>query len=86
MSIRSSTVVLNRLLGTMNAPITYVTRLGEILDKEGRSQTWLARQIGVSRSTISQYVNGLHVPDDKRGPIAEALEREIGDVFGEVQG
>lgn len=65
---------------------TYHTRLDQILREEGRSQAWLARQVGVTRSRINEYCRGLHVPDGKRAPIAEALGREIDDVFGEVQG
>jgi transcriptional regulator with XRE-family HTH domain len=62
---------------------TYITRLAEILDKEGRSQAWLARQIGTTRSRVNEYCRGLHVPDDKREAIAEALERNVTDVFPE---
>lgn len=60
-----------------------VTRLGEILVNEGRTAAWLARQIGISRSTIYQHVKGLHVPDDRRKLIAEALGRSVADVFPE---
>jgi len=61
------------------------TRLAEILELEGRKQTWLADQLGVRRATISAYVNGLHVPQDRREAIAEALGRTVRDVFGPVQ-
>ncbi len=60
---------------------TFKTRLAEILHKEGRRQSWLARTIDIDPSLLSRYVNGLHVPDDKRTLIAQALEREISDVF-----
>lgn len=60
-----------------------VTRLGQILEEEGRYQTWLAEKVGISRATLNRYVKGLHVPDDKRALIAEALGREISDVFPE---
>lgn len=60
---------------------THITRLAEILDKEGRSQAWLGRQIGTTRSRVNEYCRGLHVPDDKRDLIAEALGRKISDVF-----
>lgn len=58
-----------------------LTRLGEILEMEGRRQAWLAKKVGTDRSTIHRFVKGLHVPDDMRAPIAEALGREIDDVF-----
>lgn len=57
------------------------TRLGEILETEGRMQSWLASRVGVTRSRMSDYVNGLHVPDDRKVAIAQALGREIEDVF-----
>lgn len=57
------------------------TRLQEILDSEGRKQSWLADQVGVTRATISLYCNGLHVPDDRKTAIAEALGRKLDDVF-----
>ena len=63
---------------------TYITRLAEILDTEGRSQAWLGRAVGVSRTTIHSYCKGLHVPDDKQEQIAEALCRKVDDVFPEA--
>ena len=44
-------------------------------------QSWLASRVGVTRSRMSDYVNGLHVPDDRKVAIAQALGREIEDVF-----
>jgi transcriptional regulator with XRE-family HTH domain len=60
------------------------TRLKEILDDEGRKLTWLADRIGTSRSLVSAYCNGLHVPEDRKAQIAEALGRKIDDVFPEA--
>lgn len=60
---------------------TYRTRLGEILDTEGRKQSWLSRVTGIDDSTISRYVYGLHCPDDHREAIATALRRSVDDVF-----
>lgn len=68
----------------MTTQTQHHTRLGEILDSEGRSQAWLARQVGVTRQTISQHVKGLHVPDDRRAQIAAALGRDVADVFPEM--
>ncbi len=59
------------------------TRLGEILEAEGRKQSWLAEQIGIDTGTLSRYVNGLHVPQDRREAIAEALGRDVANVFPE---
>lgn len=62
-----------------------VTRLKQVLTEDGRRQDWLARQIGISDSLLSMYVNGLQVPDDRKTAIAEALGRTVDDVFGEVR-
>lgn len=60
------------------------TRLGGALDERGRgSQRWLAEQIGINEATVSRYVHGLHVPDAKRRAIAEALGRDVGDLWPE---
>lgn len=64
---------------------TYVTRLGQIMDLEGRKQSWLSERTGIDTGTLSRYVNGLHVPDDRKTAIAEALGRTVDDCFGEVQ-
>ncbi len=60
------------------------TPLGRILREEGRRQSWLAERVGVDQATMSRYVHGLHVPDDKRAAIAEALGREISELWSEV--
>lgn len=57
------------------------TRLGQILREEGRRQSWLADQVGVHESLVSRWVHGLQVPEAMQGPIAEALGREVADVF-----
>ena len=66
----------------MTTPGTYKSRLDQILDLEGRKQTWLAIKIGVSRQLISDFVNGKHMPEDRAAAIAEALGREVDDVVG----
>lgn len=57
------------------------SKLGELLRETGRSQRWLSERIGVDESLMSRYVHGLHVPEDIRPAIAEALERKVEDVF-----
>ncbi len=61
------------------------TPLGRILREEGRRQSWLAERVGVDQATMSRYVHGLHVPDDKRAAIAAALGREPSELFGESE-
>lgn len=61
------------------------TRLKRILREEGRKQRWLASQIGVSESQVHYIVNGLHVADATKRSIAEALGRDVDDVFGPTE-
>lgn len=61
----------------------YRSELQRILLEEGRKQSWLAERTGIDGASLSHYVNGLHVPDDKRALIAVALGREMSDLFPE---
>lgn len=65
----------------MAQTVTAKTRLAEILDDEGRKQSWLVERTDISRTTISLYVKGLPCPQHHRDLIAEALGREIDDIF-----
>lgn len=58
------------------------TRLAQILIEEGRLQRWLADRIGVDQATMSHYVHGKHVPEDRQALIAEALGRSVEEIFG----
>jgi transcriptional regulator with XRE-family HTH domain len=62
-----------------------MTRLKEILDEEGRKQTWLAEKTGLSAGAINNYAHGLHCPDDKKQLIADVLGRDVADVFPDKQ-
>lgn len=63
------------------------TRLGQILRAEGRTQSWLARTVGVDRTLINRYVHGIHLPgQDMQAAIASALGRQVVDVFPDSQG
>lgn len=54
----------------------YATRLQEILEVEGRKQSWLSDLTGISPPRLSQFVNGiLHPGEENRKKIAEALGR-----------
>jgi len=49
-------------------------RLRSALTKSGLSQQELAEKSGVSKASISQYINGTHIPGNKKaGMIAEVL-------------
>jgi plasmid maintenance system antidote protein VapI len=62
------------------------TELGRILRSEGRTQRWLAAQIGIDESRVSHFVHGHRVPEDLRVRIAEALGRKVADVFPPSEG
>lgn len=49
-------------------------RLRSALAKSGLSQQELSDKSGVSKASISQYINGTHIPGNKKaGMIAEVL-------------
>jgi predicted transcriptional regulator len=68
-----------------NTPQTpYPTRLKEILDSEGRSQAWLARHLGVTRSMVCEWANRERpIAQGWHEDIAKALGRTVADVFPE---
>lgn len=59
------------------------TRLKRILKEEGRTQSWLARKVGVHRNTVLQWMHvyGDHPSDANQRAIADALGRTVDDVF-----
>ncbi|WP_180953776.1 helix-turn-helix transcriptional regulator [Bacillus sp. T33-2] len=60
------------------------SRLREILKKQGRSQKWLAEQVVVNKSTISDLVKGAHDPSLLvASRIAKALGVKIEDIWFE---
>lgn len=68
--------------------VLYPTRLKEILETEGRYQTWLARQLDppVSRSVVCEWASGsLIVAHDRQVQIAAALGRNVDDVFPQTE-
>lgn len=62
----------------------FKTELQRIMREEGRTQRWLADKIGKHESQVSLWVNGLHCPDATKRLIAEALCRDVAEVFGEA--
>jgi hypothetical protein len=67
--------------------LTAKTRLGEVLQEEGRRQDWLVarlreRGVKADKGQVSRWVRGLHVPEEAtRAAIADALGRRVADVF-----
>lgn len=61
------------------------TPLKTILDREGRSQAWLARMVGVHRQQVWMWCNGIHEPtDDTKAAIAQALGRQMHELWPEA--
>jgi putative transcriptional regulator len=58
--------------------------LMEILKEEGRTQTWLCKQVGVSNTTMTSLVNNKRLPTlPVAYKIARALGRKIEDIWYE---
>lgn len=58
------------------------TPLKLILVNEGRSQSWLARQIGARPEQVNRWVHGLHEPAVKtQAAIADALGRSVAELW-----
>lgn len=51
------------------------TRLAEILENEGRTQSWIARRLGVKRQQVGVWVNGAYEP-------VPATKKQIADLLG----
>ncbi len=50
------------------------TRLAEVLEDQGRKQRWLASQIGIHESIVSDWINGRRtLSEDRAKQVAEAL-------------
>ena len=57
-------------------------KLWQVLDEQGRRQTWLALRIGVKRSTLTQWKRrGTPVRRVIALQIAEALGMSLADLF-----
>lgn len=58
------------------------TPLRRVLQDQGRRQNWLAEQVGCDPSDMSNYVRGLHVPEEtRRVAIAAALGRHPDELW-----
>lgn len=68
-------------MSTTDPAPAFHSTLEQILEDEGRKQSWLAEQIGVSRTQMNYWVHGLHCPEPYRTQIAEALGRKPAEVF-----
>ncbi len=62
-----------------------LTPLKRVIFSEGFKQSWLAEQIGVDQPAMSRIVNGLHCNDATRAAIAQALQRNVEDLWPDEQ-
>jgi transcriptional regulator with XRE-family HTH domain len=63
-------------------PLPAKNRIGEYLEKRGKSQASVAREIGVTPMQMSRYVRGdRSVPADRRKQIAKALGTTMKTLF-----
>ena len=60
------------------------TPLKRVLLAEGRKQSWLAEKVGVDQPTLSRIVNGLHADASTRQRIADALNRDVAELWPEL--
>lgn len=59
-----------------------MNKLKEKLIEKGRTQTWIASQIGISKTTLSKYANGSRkVKYETALKIAKLLECKPDDIF-----
>lgn len=57
------------------------TPLRQLLDEEGRKQSWLAARTGLHTSRVSLIVNGLHPTQAEAEAIAQTLGRDIAELW-----
>ena len=58
-----------------------VTRLGEVLEAEGRKQSWLSEQTGIDPATLNRMVRGYVADAEKQERVAKALGRKRKDLW-----
>lgn len=62
-----------------------MTKLQEILKKEGRRQDWLADKVGATPNQVSRWVRGKsEIPLQFLIPVARALALPVEDLIGMV--
>lgn len=57
------------------------TPLQRIIREEGRKQSWLAEKVGIDQASLSRIVNGLHADEATRTAIADALGRQVDELW-----
>ncbi len=61
------------------------TKLDALLKSRGTKQRWLANQLGVAESTVSNWCHGLEIPEQYRAKLAALLWVKVKDVVGDVE-
>jgi transcriptional regulator with XRE-family HTH domain len=62
-----------------------VTPLKLAIVASGRPQKTIAAEIGIDEARFSRIVNGLHADEATRQAIADALDRQVDDLFPDYQ-
>lgn len=58
------------------------TPLKRILEDEGRTQSWLARRLGVQRQSVGIWVHGIYRPQpETQAAIAALLGRSVEELW-----
>lgn len=58
------------------------TPLKRVLEDEGRTQAWIARRLGVSRTQVGFWVHGINIPTEpNRVRIADLLGRTADELW-----
>ena len=63
-----------------------LTPLGRIMVDEGRKQTWLAEATGIGRQRVNYIIHGLLPDGDEARLIAEALGRDVAELWPDLSG
>jgi transcriptional regulator with XRE-family HTH domain len=72
-------------MSVSDGPRSFDTRLERLLFEEFRSQAALARALGMDRRRMHLVVHGIRPTEDEAKAIAEALGREISELWPESE-
>lgn len=65
--------------------VKFVCKIGEIIEKQGRRRPWVAKEIGVSRTSLRNWELGeAMIPYDKARLLAKVLGVSMEELYEEV--
>lgn len=80
MVILSSMDEITHPVAALRAPVE--TPLRRVMRDQGRTQKWLAAQVGTDSAQISDYCRGVHLPQaSTRLAIAKTLGRHVDELW-----